>query len=168
MSEKKQYTIVIQNTYHQNVNSVEPEFWKKKKLEQMNEQEWELLCDGCGKCCLNKLESGGKIYFTCVKCRFLDSKSCLCRIYENRFEKVPDCRSVNFAALKERPRWLPKTCAYRLLEEGKDLPEWHPLISGDKESVHKAMQSVRGRLLISETEVKDDEYENYIVNWKDI
>ena len=76
MSEKKQYTIVIQNTYHQNINSVEPEFWKKKKLEQMNEQEWELLCDGCGKCCLNKLESGGKIYFTCVKCRFLDSKSC--------------------------------------------------------------------------------------------
>ena len=87
---------------------------------------------------------------------------------ENRFEKVSDCRSVNFAALKERPRWLPKTCAYRLLEEGKDLPQWHPLISGDKESVHKAMQSVRGRLLISETEVKDDEYENYIVNWKDI
>ena len=66
MSEKKQYTIVIQNTYHQNINSVEPEFWKKKKLEQMNEQEWELLCDGCGKCCLNKLESGGKIYFTCT------------------------------------------------------------------------------------------------------
>ena len=121
----------------------------------MTAQEWELLCDGCGKCCLNKLEIGGKIYFTCVKCRFLDSKSCLCRIYENRFAKVPDCRSVNRAALKERPRWLPKTCAYWLLENGKDLPEWHPLVSGNKNSVHEAFQSVRGRLLISESEVKE-------------
>ena len=168
MDNKKQYTIVVQNTYRADENKVEPEFWKKKKLDEMTAQEWELLCDGCGKCCLNKLEIGGKIYFTCVKCRFLDSKSCLCRIYENRFAKVPDCRSVNRAALKERPRWLPKTCAYWLLENGKDLPEWHPLVSGNKNSVHEAFQSVRGRLLISESEVKDDEYENYLVNWKDV
>ncbi len=163
-----EYKIVITNTYRRDEEKVEPDFWKKKKLEEMNPKEWELLCDGCGKCCLNKLEWGGKICFTRVKCRFLDSESCLCRIYENRFAKVPDCRSVNMMALKERPKWLPKTCAYRLLEEGKDLPEWHPLVSGNKESVHRAMQSVRGRLLISETEVKDDEYEDYIVDWKDI
>lgn len=163
-----EYKIVITNTYQKDKDEVEPQFWKKKKLAEMSNREWELLCDGCGKCCLNKLDVGGKIYFTCVKCRFLDSKSCLCRIYENRFEKVPDCRQVNMKALKERPKWLPKTCAYRLLEEGKDLPDWHPLISGDKESVHHAMQSVRGRLIISETEVKDDEYEDYIVDWKDI
>ena len=168
MSNNKQYTIVVSNTYRQDKEKVEAEFWKKKSLSEMTHQEWELLCDGCGKCCLNKLDIEGKIYFTCVKCRFLDSKSCLCRIYENRFAKVPDCRNVNFAALKERPKWLPKTCAYRLLEEGKDLPEWHPLISGNSETVHQAHQSVRGRLLISETEVKDDEYENYIVNWPDI
>ena len=168
MNDKKHYTIVISNTFHQNENMIDADFWKKKKLSEMTPQEWELLCDGCGKCCLNKLDINGKIYFTCVKCRFLDSKSCLCRIYENRFSKVPDCRSVNLAAIKERPRWLPKTCAYWLLENGQPLPEWHPLVSGDKNSVHEAHQSVRERLLISETEVKDDEYENYIVNWPDV
>ncbi|MBP5399175.1 MAG: YcgN family cysteine cluster protein [Alphaproteobacteria bacterium] len=163
-----EYKIIVSNTYRKDEEKVEPDFWKKKKLEEMSCREWELLCDGCGKCCLNKLDIDGKICFTCVKCRFLDSKSCLCRIYESRFAKVPDCRSVNLSALRERPKWLPKTCAYRLLEEGKDLPEWHPLVSGNRESVHRAMQSVRGRLLISETEVRDDEYENYIVDWKDI
>ena len=161
MSNKKQFTFVFANTYRQNADKVEEEFWKNKKLEEMSAQEWELLCDGCGKCCLNKLEIEGKIYFTCVKCRFLDSKSALCRIYENRFAKVKDCRSVNLEALKERPRWLPKTCAYW-------LPSWHPLKTKRKESVHEAMQSVRGRLLISETEVRDDEYENYIVDWQDV
>lgn len=139
---------------------------EKKKLEDMSPAEWELLCDGCGKCCLNKLEIDGKIHFTCVRCRFLDAKSCLCRIYENRFEKVPDCRSVDLKAIREKPRWLPKTCAYWLLDNGHDLPEWHPLVSGDKDSVHRAFQSVRGRLIISESEVKH--YEDYIVDWKDI
>ncbi len=108
----------------------------------------------------------GKIHFTCVRCRFLDAKSCLCRIYENRFEKVPDCRSVDLKAIREKPRWLPKTCAYWLLDNGYDLPEWHPLVSGDKDSVHRAFQSVRGRLIISESEVKH--YEDYIVDWKDV
>ncbi len=163
-----EYKIVITNTYRKDQSKVAPDFWKKKKLEEMSPQEWELLCDGCGKCCLNKLDWGGKISFTRVKCRFLDSKSCLCRIYENRFAKVPDCRSVDMKALSERPRWLPKTCAYWLLANGEDLPDWHPLVSGDKDSVHKAGKSVRDRLLISETEIKDDEYEDYIVDWKDI
>ena len=170
-TEKKQYVITIarRDPVQEAQNTVEPEFWKKKKLEEMNPTEWELLCDGCGKCCLNKLEMGGKIYFTCVRCRFLDTNSCLCRIYENRFEKVPDCRNVNLKAIREKPRWLPKTCAYWLLDNGYELRSWHPLDSGDKESVHKAFQSVRGRLIISESEIRnDEEYENYVVDWKDI
>lgn len=145
---------------------VEPEFWKKKKLEEMNETEWELLCDGCGKCCLNKLYVDGKIRFTCLRCRFLDDRKCRCRIYEHRFQAVPDCRKVDLAAVRDKPRWLPKTCAYWLLDQGKGLPEWHPLVSGDPQSVHKAHQSLRGRLIISETET--EYYEDYIVDWKDI
>ena len=166
--EKKRYIVTIarRDPAAEAKNAVEPEFWKKKKLEDMSPAEWELLCDGCGKCCLNKLEIDGKIHFTCVRCRFLDAKSCLCRIYENRFEKVPDCRSVDLKAIRENPRWLPKTCAYWLLDNGYDLPEWHPLVSGDKDSVHRAFQSVRGRLIISESEVKH--YEDYIVDWKDV
>lgn len=162
------YKIEEESTYHNQIDleSVEPEFWKKKKLEDMNQTEWELLCDGCGKCCLNKLEIGPKIYFTCVRCRFLNPNNCLCRIYENRFEKVPDCRNVNLEAVRERPRWLPKTCAYWLLDNGKDLPDWHPLVSGSKDTVHTSFNSLRGRLLISESEVKH--YEDYIVDWKDI
>jgi len=145
---------------------VEPQFWKKKKLSEMNETEWELLCDGCGKCCLNKIIVDGKIRFTCLRCRFLDDRKCRCRIYEHRFEKVPDCRKVDLAAIREKPRWLPKTCAYWLLDNGYDLPAWHPLVTGDPESVHRAWQSVRGRLIISETGIVH--YEDYIVDWKDI
>lgn len=148
------------------VAKVEPRFWQKKKLADMNETEWELLCDGCGKCCLNKIDINGKIYFTCLRCCFLDDRKCRCRIYEHRFEKVSDCRKVDLAAVKEKPRWLPKTCAYWLLANGKDLPPWHPLVTGDAQSVHRAGQSVRGRLIISETGIVD--YENYVVDWKDI
>ncbi len=164
----KEYIINLKNTYHQKteLDSVEPEFWKKKKLSEMNQTEWELLCDGCGKCCLNKLEIDNKIYFTCVKCRFLDSNSCLCRIYENRFQKVPDCRNVTLDAVREKPRWLPKTCAYWLLDNNQELPKWHPLVSGNKESVHNALKSIRGRLIISESGIKH--YEDYIVDWEDV
>ena len=102
--------------------TVEPEFWKKKNLAEMSKTEWELLCDGCGKCCLNKLEIKGKIKFTNTHCRFLDCHSCLCKIYSHRFQKVPDCRDIDLAAIREKPRWLPKTCAYWLLDNGYDLP----------------------------------------------
>ena len=145
---------------------VEPEFWKKKKLEDMSKKEWELLCDGCGKCCLNKLEIKGKIKFTNTVCRFLDCDSCLCKIYENRFEAVPDCRDIDIQAIREKPRWLPKTCAYWLLDNGYDLPEWHPLISGKASTVNQAKMSLNGRKIINESEVKD--YENYIVDWQDL
>jgi len=148
------------------MQDVEPEFWKKKKLEDMSKKEWELLCDGCGKCCLNKLEIKGKIKFTNTVCRFLDCDSCLCKIYENRFEAVPDCRDIDIQAIREKPRWLPKTCAYWLLDNGYDLPEWHPLISGKASTVNQAKMSLNGRKIINESEVKD--YENYIVDWQDL
>ena len=145
---------------------VEPEFWKKKPLAQMSPIEWELLCDGCGKCCLNKLEIKGKIKFTNTYCRFLDCHSCLCKIYTHRFQKVPDCRDIDLSAIREKPRWLPKTCAYWLLDNGYDLPAWHPLISGRADSVHQAGMSLRGRHIISESGIQD--YENYLVDWKDL
>lgn len=153
-------------TRFENMQNVEPEFWKKKKLENMTKQEWELLCDGCGKCCLNKLEIKGKIKFTNTVCRFLDCESCLCKIYENRFEAVPDCRDIDLNAIREKPRWLPKTCAYWLLDNGYDLPDWHPLKTGQATSVKQAKMSLHGRKLVNESEVKD--YENYIVDWQDL
>lgn len=149
-----------------NLDRFEPEFWKKKKLEEMSKEEWELLCDGCGKCCLNKIEIKDKIKFTNTRCRFLDCKSCLCRIYEHRFEKVSDCRDIDLAAIREKPRWLPKTCAYWLLDNGYDLPSWHPLITGKANSVHEAKMSLQGRETVSETGIED--YENYVINWQDL
>lgn len=148
------------------LKKVEPEFWKHKKLEDMNKTEWELLCDGCGKCCLNKLEIKGQIKFTNTYCRFLNCKNCLCKIYQNRFEVVPDCRDIDLKAVREKPRWLPKTCAYWLLDNGYDLPSWHPLISGDAMSVHTSGNSLKGRELVNESEV--DDYENYLVDWQDL
>lgn len=149
-----------------NLDDVEPEFWKHKSLEQMNKREWELLCDGCGKCCLNKLEIRGKIKFTNTYCRFLNCQNCLCKIYEHRFKQVPDCRDIDLNAVREKPRWLPKTCAYWLLDNGFDLPEWHPLITRRATSVHEAGMSLSGRELVCETGV--DDYENYLIHWSDL
>lgn len=151
---------------YDNMDHIEREFWKNKKLEDMTKEEWELLCDGCGKCCLNKLEIRGKICFTNTYCRFLDAQSCLCKIYEHRFEKVHDCRDITLNAVREKPRWLPKTCAYWLLDNGFALPDWHPLITGKAATVHEAKMSLQNRNIISETEVED--YENYVVDWKDL
>lgn len=141
-------------------------FWKRKTLEQMTPAEWESLCDGCGRCCLNKLEEEdtGKLFFTDVACKLLDHGTCQCKSYKTRFKKVPDCvlltpkevRSIN---------WLPPTCAYDLLAKGKDLYWWHPLVSGDPDTVHKAAVSVRGKVGASEADVPDAELENWIVKW---
>lgn len=144
----------------------EKEFWKKKNLEEMTHHEWELLCDGCGKCCLNKIEIKGKIKWTNTHCRFLDCQKCFCKIYENRFKKVSDCRNINLTAVREKPRWLPKTCAYWLLDNGFELPSWHPLITGHAKSVHSACMSVKNRPIVSETGIND--YENYIIDWEDL
>ncbi len=167
--EKDDY--IIENNYSpqsrfDDLTRVEPEFWKKKKLDDMTQEEWELLCDGCGKCCLNKLEIKGKIKFTRTRCRFLDCKSCLCKIYENRFNKVEDCRNIDLNAVREKPRWLPKTCAYWLLDNGMELPEWHPLLTGKADSVHLAGMSIKNRDTVSETGITD--YENYVIDWADL
>ncbi len=142
-------------------------FWRNKKLSQLSQKEWESLCDGCAKCCLLKLEEEdtNKIYYTDVACRLLDSQKCRCTDYENRKSLVPDCVKLspkNIKALK----WMPKTCAYRLVAEGKELLQWHPLISGSARSVHEAGISVRGKV-IPEREVTDVELEDRIVDWVD-
>ncbi|MCU0837137.1 MAG: YcgN family cysteine cluster protein [Rhodospirillales bacterium] len=141
---------------------VEP-FWRAKPLEAMSAEEWERLCDGCGKCCLEKLEDwhSGELTFTNIACRLLDTRSCRCRRYAERFRFVPDCRQLTPEAVR-RYRWLPSTCAYRLLAEGRELPWWHPLVSGDPQTVHIAGQSVRGRAVPA---AAAGDPERHIVDW---
>jgi uncharacterized cysteine cluster protein YcgN (CxxCxxCC family) len=143
--------------------SREEPFWRRKRLGEMSKTEWESLCDGCGKCCLLKLEDEdtGEVSYTDAACKLLDMETCQCTHYLNRKRYVPDCIKLT-PKLVDRLRWMPSTCAYRLLSEGKDLPEWHPLISGDPESVHRAGVSVRGRAV---PEAEAGELENRIVEW---
>ena len=140
-------------------------FWTKP-LETLNASEWEALCDGCGRCCLVKLEDDdtGRIYFTDIACRLLDCGSCRCGDYPRRRAIVPDCMKLDLATLDDIP-WLPPTCAYRLRRTGRDLPEWHPLISGDPDSVHRAGVSVRGRVGAMEGDVEDDDLLAHVVTW---
>jgi uncharacterized cysteine cluster protein YcgN (CxxCxxCC family) len=142
-------------------------FWKRKTLAQMSERAWESLCDGCGKCCLVKLEDADdprKTYFTDVGCKLLDGESCRCTDYKNRASQVKDCVKLSPRNVS-RIVWLPPSCAYRLIAEGRDLYWWHPLVSGDPETVHQAGVSVRGRVGASEEAVRDEELEDRIVSW---
>jgi uncharacterized cysteine cluster protein YcgN (CxxCxxCC family) len=138
-------------------------FWRAKTLAEMTADEWESLCDGCGKCCLHKLEDDatGAIDYTNVACRLLDGETCRCANYLKRKQLVPDCELLTPAKVG-RFKWLPSTCAYRLLSENRDLPWWHPLVSGDPETVHKAGISVRGKVI---PERKAGDIENHIVEW---
>ncbi|MEM9221505.1 MAG: YcgN family cysteine cluster protein [Pseudomonadota bacterium] len=142
-------------------------FWRQKSLDEMTPDEWESLCDGCGRCCLNKLEDWdtGEIAFTSVACALLDEGTCRCGNYENRTELVPDCVALTPTAVRSL-NWLPPSCAYRLVQEGKDLAWWHPLVSGDPHTVHHAGISVLGRT-ISEDKVDVEEYEAFLVDWLD-
>jgi uncharacterized protein len=133
-------------------------FWEEKPMRAMTRDEWESLCDGCGKCCLHKLEDEetGEIYPTNVACRLLDRKQGLCRDYKNRKTHVPDCVRLTPEKL-EQLEWLPSTCAYRLVADGKPLPNWHHLLTGSRETVHKAGVSTRG-WTVSEDEAGELEY----------
>ncbi len=137
--------------------TAEPPFWKAKSLAEMSRAEWESLCDGCGRCCLNKLEDEdtGQFLYTRAACKLLDLDSCRCSDYPNRARRVSDCVSLtaeNVGTLG----WLPATCAYRLLDEGKPLAWWHPLVSGDPATVDEAGISVKGEAYSEEGIAVDD------------
>lgn len=138
-------------------------FWESVPLAEMNASQWESLCDGCGKCCLHKLEDedSGEVFVCNVACRLLDLDNCQCSDYENRKKLVPDCTVLTQDRIAEF-HWLPETCAYRLLAEKKSLYEWHPLVSGEPASVHNAGISVRGKVV---SEVEADDLQQHITDW---
>ncbi|MGF1639793.1 MAG: YcgN family cysteine cluster protein [Rhodospirillales bacterium] len=138
-------------------------FWQHKRLAEMTRDEWEALCDGCGKCCLEKLEdvATGEIIHTDVACRLLDVHSCRCSRYATRHRWVANCETLD-AVNVHRFHWLPSSCAYRLLAEGRELPWWHPLVSGDPDLVHVVGASVRGRAV---PEKRAGPLEHHIVTW---
>jgi uncharacterized cysteine cluster protein YcgN (CxxCxxCC family) len=140
-------------------------FWERHALAELNAGEWEALCDGCGRCCLHKLEyeDTGEIAYTRVACKLLDLSTARCGDYRRRRQKVPDCVQLtpeNIGSIN----WLPATCAYRRLHEGRGLPRWHPLLTGDPASVQKAKISVLGRVL-PETAVDEDDLDEHVVRW---
>jgi uncharacterized cysteine cluster protein YcgN (CxxCxxCC family) len=141
-------------------------FWREKSLDEMSDQEWESLCDGCGRCCLVKLEDEdtNQVHYTSVGCTLLDGQTCRCRDYPNRSDKVPDCVRLTPNTVRTLS-WLPVTCAYRRVAEGKDLDWWHPLVSGDPHTVHSAGVSVRDRVDASEDDVPLLDLVDYLANW---
>ena len=140
-----------------------PRFWELP-LAQLDPEEWEALCDGCGKCCLNKLEydDTGEVIFTRVACKLLDGETCQCSNYANRHDFVPGCVVLTPKKIRKVGYWLPATCAYRLRHEGKPLYDWHYLISGDRQTIHRAGASVQG-WTVSEVEVDEDDWEDYVI-----
>lgn len=140
-------------------------FWKTTSLDEMTQDQWESLCDGCARCCLIKLEDEDtlELAYTEVVCKLLDLGACQCTKYSERNRLVPDCIELTPDKIKDL-QWMPTTCAYRVLAEGRELAWWHPLVSGDPESVHQAGISVRNRA-VPETQVSFDDLEDHIVTW---
>ncbi|MDH5434546.1 MAG: YcgN family cysteine cluster protein [Gammaproteobacteria bacterium] len=138
-------------------------FWQRIPLQELNEEQWESLCDGCCQCCAHKLEDEdtGEIFKTNVVCEYLDTEQCHCRVYPERHQYVPDCIKITPQNAGELP-WVPETCSYRLLAHGKPLPEWHPLLTGQKASTGLAGKSVSGKV-ISEADINEDDMEDFIV-----
>jgi uncharacterized protein len=139
-------------------------FWETKTLDEMTATEWEQLCDGCGRCCLMKLEEEdtGEIFLTRVACKLLDTRSCQCSDYTHRQAKVPDCIQIDPQQVRDL-KWLPETCGYRRIKDGKGLAWWHPLLSGSTDTVHQAGISVRGWVK-SETSIKIENLHRYIID----
>jgi len=141
-------------------------FWKEKTLDEMTPLEWESLCDGCGRCCLVKLEDEdtAEIYATDVSCVLFDASTCQCKNYSQRATLVHDCVTLTPDDVRSLP-WLPPSCGYRLVNEGKDLPDWHPLVSGSSRTVHEAGVSVQGRVFASEDDVSLEDLPSRIKDW---
>ncbi|MEO8243713.1 MAG: YcgN family cysteine cluster protein [bacterium] len=142
-------------------------FWETVPLTKMTVPEWEALCDGCGKCCLNKLEyeDSGEVEFTSIACKLLDGTSCRCAKYETRHQYVPECVRLTPKTLPKVAYWMPRTCAYRRLFQGDDLPDWHPLLTDDPESTHRSGNSVRG-WTTPEFEVPEEDWDQYVIEEK--
>jgi len=140
-------------------------FWETKQLSEMSSEEWESLCDGCAKCCLNKLEDEDteEIFFTRVACDLVDLESCRCTKYTERTRLVPECIDLTQHDFSEYT-WLPATCAYKLLSDGQPLPPWHPLITGNKESIFEAGVAIRS-FAIKESQINMDDLEEHIIEW---
>ena len=140
-------------------------FWERKRLSEMSVAEWEALCDGCAKCCLHKLEEeeSGELHYTRVACRYLDQQACRCTVYAERKRLVPTCIKLEPGNVDDL-HWMPATCAYRLLNEGRALPLWHPLIAGDRRAIAASGNTVTGKV-VSEEYVHEDGYEEHIVRW---
>lgn len=139
-------------------------FWERKTMTQMSQDEWEALCDGCGKCCLNKLEDedSGEVVLTNIACRLLDDNTCRCAQYDIRHQFVPECIVLTASNIPEHLYWMPQTCAYRLVHEGRPLKDWHPLISGHANSVHAAGVSVKDKT-VPEFEIDEDDWEEHVI-----
>jgi uncharacterized cysteine cluster protein YcgN (CxxCxxCC family) len=140
------------------------EFWRTKPLSTLTPEEWELLCDGCANCCLIKFEDEdtGRLYHTNLVCHLLEIYHCRCTRYPERSILVPTCLTLTPDLAGSLP-WMPDTCAYRLLAEGKDLPIWHPLVSGDPKTVHTSGNSVRGKV-VSTRNVDEEDWPDYVID----
>lgn len=145
-------------------SSLRPKFWEEIPLVDLNKPEWEALCDGCGRCCLLKLEDADtqEIEFTNIACRLFDSETSGCGQYALRKQMVKDCVVLSPENIERHAYWMPSTCAYRLLFEGKPLFDWHPLVSNDAETVHISGISMRQKV-VAEYEINQDDLEDYII-----
>ena len=144
--------------------TLRPRFWEDTPLTRMTRPEWEALCDGCGKCCMNKLEDEdtAEVVLTRVACRLFDDTTCRCAQYDIRRQFVPECISLTPKTIEKHAYWLPQTCAYRLLWTGGKLPDWHPLLTGTAQSVHDAGVSMQ-HATVPEFDIDEDDWEDHII-----